>query len=89
MLISTLLRYFKNRSATELPLLVQTVVVLCGEQVRSDILWLIPETGVLFERQLKVMPMGASVDMSDWFRKKTGSSSLFLCVCTQASPVER
>lgn len=62
MLISTLLRYFKNRSTTGLPLLAQTVVVLCGEQVRSDILWLIPETGVLFERQLEVMPMGASVD---------------------------
>lgn len=63
MLISTLQRYFKNRSTTELPLLVQTVVVLCGEQVRSDILWLIPERGVLFERQLKVMLIADSVDM--------------------------
>lgn len=38
--------YFKN-SVTELRLLVQTVVVLCGEQVMSDILWLISERGVL------------------------------------------
>ena len=39
-----------QRSTTELPLLAQTVAVLLGEQVRSDILWLIPERRVLFER---------------------------------------
>lgn len=37
------------------------MVVLCGEKVRSDILWLIPEEG--FERQMKVVPTGASASM--------------------------
>lgn len=46
-----------------MPLLAQTVVVLCGEQVRSDILQLILKRGVLFGRQLKAIPTGVSVDV--------------------------
>ena len=45
---------------TELPLLVQTVVVLCRKQVRRDILWLIPERGVSC---LKATSTKTSADM--------------------------
>lgn len=46
MYVSTIQGYFK-RSTTGLLLLVQTVVVLCVEQVRSDILSMIQERGGL------------------------------------------
>lgn len=42
-MFSTTQKYLKSRGATEL-LQIQTGVVLWGEQVRSDILWLIPES---------------------------------------------